>query len=381
MKNIAGQEMGTRAQLALDTVRQRPTKGVATGCIHVMEYDQIERLAGRPPGSYLREPEATYLAMQKAVGVCLIDQYIPTNPMGFDAEGYKGDRNATTGADMVEVDGLAIDSPEAVVQHLEQVEFPRIREKIAAFDGPARVADILAEEQRVQTVLGPDILKSGYGFVGFPTFRYTTYGYANYFMAYGLYPDVIERHFSLQADLEVLNNQAAARAYDEGGLPPMFRLDHDMADSRDTLVDVRSLDRIWFPHFARSIEPLVRADVRLVWHCDGNLMQMVPRLIECGVDGFQGFQYEDGMDYEQICRMKSRDGRNLVIMAGVSVTRTLPMGSPNDVRRELEWLVENGPKTGLFLKASSSIAPGVPAANLDALAEGLQYYRRVGRNG
>ncbi len=31
-------------------------------------------------------------------------------------------------------------------------------------------------------------------------------------MAYALYPDVFERHFSLQADLALLNNQAAAQA-------------------------------------------------------------------------------------------------------------------------------------------------------------------------
>ncbi|MDA0335862.1 MAG: hypothetical protein O2782_11905 [bacterium] len=46
----------------------------------------------------------------------------------------------------------------------------------------------------------------------------------------------------------------------------------------------------------RSIEPLVQAGVRLLWHCDGNLMEMVPRLLEAGIAGFQGFQYEDGMD-------------------------------------------------------------------------------------
>jgi len=72
----------------------------------------------------------------------------------------------------------------------------------------------------------------------------------------------------------------------------------------------------------------------MIWHCDGNLMDMVPRLLEVGIRGFQGFQYEDGMDYEKICRMKDREGRDLIIIAGVSVTRTLPHGTPADVKRE-----------------------------------------------
>jgi hypothetical protein len=153
-----------------------------------------------------------------------------------------------------------------------------------------------------------------------------------------------------------------------------------MADSRGTLVDVRSLDRIWFPHFARSIEPLLRAGIHLLWHCDGNLMEMVPRLIETGIGGFQGFQYEDGMDYERICRMRTRDGDPLMIWAGVSVTRTLPFGTPTGVRNELGWLVKHGPGVGLFLGASSSITPGVPWENLDTLMEGLTYYRTRGRS-
>ena len=198
-------------------------------------------------------------------------------------------------------------------------------------------------------------------------------------MAYALYPEVMERDFSLQADLALPNNRAAARAYTEGRLPPLYRLDHDMTDSRGTLVDVKSLDRIWFPHFARCIEPVVRTGVKILWHCDGNVMPMVPRLLDAGLSGFQGFQYEDGVDYPAICRMRTRDGDDLVIIAGASVTRTLPMGRPADVKRELAWLVRHGPPTGLFLGCSSSVAPGVPWENIETLVEGLKHYREHGR--
>jgi uroporphyrinogen decarboxylase len=102
-----------------------------------------------------------------------------------------------------------------------------------------------------------------------------------------------------------------------------------------TLMSPRTLDRLWLPHFARALEPMLKTDVRMIWHCDGNLMQMVPRLVDAGVRGFQGFQYEDGMDYERICAMKTRDGDPLVIIGGVSVTRTLPFGTPADVKRSL----------------------------------------------
>jgi uroporphyrinogen decarboxylase len=214
----------------------------------------------------------------------------------------------------------------------------------------------------------------------FPGFAYGTYGYENYFMAYALYPEAIEKHFRLQADLALKKNRAGARAIREGGLPPYLRLDHDMADGRGTLVDIKSLDRIWFPHFARCIRPFIEAGVALIWHCDGNLSEMVPRLLGCGLKGFQGFQYEFGMDYQKICKMKAKDGEDLLIIGGVSVTQTLPHGTPADVKKELRWLVENGPKRGLFLACSSSIAPGVSWANLKTLVEGFKHYRDHGRS-
>ncbi len=340
----------------------------------------IERLAGAGPGEYARDPERVYLQMEERCGVCLLDQYLWDNPLSMTSHGFEGaQRGATTGAREVVRDGVLIDSPEAVVEHLERVEFPKLERLAAEFDEEERARRIVLREQSLQERIGPVILKAPYACVSFPGLAYGTYGYEHYFSAYALYPEVMEKHFRLQADVAVRSNRAAARAFTEGGLPPVCRLDHDMADSRGTLVRLETLDRLWLPHFARSLEPLLATGVRLLWHCDGNLMGLLPRLVEAGVSGFQGFQYEDGMDYRAICRMRMKDGREPVIFAGVSVTRTLPHGTPQDVRDEMRFLVENGPRTGLFLGASSSIAPGVPWENLKTFVEGLHYYREHGR--
>ena len=282
------------AQLALDTILQRPTRGIPSWMTHIMEHSQIERIAGVQPGDYKKYPEKTYLAFQHAICTCLLDQYIPENPLRMGDQGYEDtEKGATTGAERIIRDRMLIDSPEAVVEHMERFVFPGLQKEAAEFDEDKRVIEILDREAVIQEKLGPDILKSGYGFVEFPFLARHVYGYVNYFMAYALYPEVMEKHFSLQADLALLNNRAAARAYAEGRLPPLYRLDYDMAGSRGTLVDIRSLDKIWFPHFTRCLEPMLKTDVRMIWHCDGNLMQMVPRLLDVGIKGFQGFQYED----------------------------------------------------------------------------------------
>jgi hypothetical protein len=94
-----------------------------------------------------------------------------------------------------------------------------------------------------------------------------------------------------------------------------------------------------------------------------------------------GFEYRHGMDYEKICRMTTCDGDPLLIYAGVCVTDTLPYGSPEDVKKEMQWLVENGPRHSTILQCSSSITPGVPWENLKTLVEGFNYYRSHGQSG
>jgi hypothetical protein len=367
------------AQMAYDALRRVKTSGIPTGLFHLMEHSVIERLAGAAPGTYKKAPYAVYGRMLESVGVNMVDQMLFENPLSMGDRGYEGGGGGATTGGVAVLDGLIIDSPEACADHIERVGIPALRDSIAHFDELQTIQDVMTSESQSQRILGPGILKAGYGHLTFPHLEYYRYGYGDYFMAYAMFPDVFDRLFSLQADYAVLKNTAVVKAFQQAGLPLYHRLDSDMADSRGLLVSLASLERRWVPEFARSIKPAVDAGFILLWHCDGNLMELIPCLLEAGVNGFQGFQYEDGMDYVRICRMRDRLGRTMVIQAGVSVTRELPLGSPSGVREQLRFLVENGPETGLFLSTSSSCTPGTPWENIAAAVEGMKYYRAHGR--
>ncbi len=109
------------AQLAWDTIALKPTTGIPCWMLNIMEWSVLERLAGAQPGDYERDPERVYLDCQLRCGVGYIDQWIPRNPLSMQAHGYEnpGTKTATQGTEQVVVDGRRIDSPEAVVAHLE----------------------------------------------------------------------------------------------------------------------------------------------------------------------------------------------------------------------------------------------------------------------
>jgi hypothetical protein len=367
------------AALAYAAINREPAKGIPTFWMNIMEHSVIDRLAGMPEGSYKKNPRETYLQMQKNIGVCMIDQYIPDNPLSMDTSGYLGNAGNTTGAEKIYADGMLIESPENVAEHLEKYIIPGLINAIKNFDKSSVTESVINYETSIQNEFGPEILKCGYGQISFPTIEYYRYGYEYYFSAYALYPEIIDRVFTLQGELAYLRNKAVVKAYKQAGLPLYHRLDHDMADGKGVLVNVKTLERAWAPAFIKAISPAADAGFTLLWHCDGNLMSLIPYLLEAGVNGFQGFQYEYGMDYPYICKLKAKNGKSMVIEAGVSVTRELPTGTPGDVRKQLKELVEYGPETGLFLCMSSSCVPGTPYDNISAAIEGMKYYKEHGR--
>ena len=57
--------------------------------------------------------------------------------------------------------------------------------------------------------------------------------------------------------------------------------------------------RLYFPELRRAVQPLIDNDIRIIWHCDGNIMPILDHLIDLGVSGLQGFQEEAGVPFER----------------------------------------------------------------------------------
>jgi hypothetical protein len=73
----------------------------------------------------------------------------------------------------------------------------------------------------------------------------------------------------------------------------------------------------------------------------------------------------------------------MLIMGGLSVTRTLPFGTPDDARREVDYCLDatDGGR-GLLLFTSNVTGVEVPPENLEASYRHLQAYDpQVGRTG
>jgi len=103
-------------------------------------------------------------------------------------------------------------------------------------------------------------------------------------------------------------------------------------------------------------------------HSCGDVDELFDDLIEIGLSCFNPFQPEV-MDVGAL--MKRYHGR-LAFHGGLSTQKTLPYGTPEDVRRETEWLLELGREGGYVFAPAHAVEGDVPLESMLAFIETVQ---------
>ncbi|MCE9616112.1 MAG: hypothetical protein K8T26_17710 [Lentisphaerae bacterium] len=89
-------------------------------------------------------------------------------------------------------------------------------------------------------------------------------------------------------------------------------------------------------------------------HCCGKVDDILPDLVEMGVDVFNPFQPEV-MD---VYAMKKRYGDRLAFWGGISTQQTLPLASVAEVKADVRRLLEHLGKDGGYIAAPAHAIPG-----------------------
>lgn len=209
---------------------------------------------------------------------------------------------------------------------------------------------------------------------------YFEYGYEAFLAATALYPEAVGRIYWEDAILTRARNEIIVKLYREYALPPILFCGHDICDNRGPMCSPSFLREHYWPHARYSLAPLVEAGIRVIHHCDGNVMPNVDDMISAGFSGFQGFQYECGVDPWMISEKRSSQGEKQLFMAGMNITRTLPFGTVDDVIAEVDWCLDYaGGGQQLLFFTSSSIGPEVPLENVVAGYHHARTFRDFGR--
>ncbi len=128
------------------------------------------------------------------------------------------------------------------------------------------------------------------------------------------------------------------------------------------------------PRFAKTCQRAKELGLLVSHHCCGKVEELIPDMIEAGVDVFDPFQPEV-MDIWAL--HKNYTGK-IAFWGGLSVQNTLPLGTPENVIEEGEKLLQNmGSKGGYIFAPSHALTGDIPPKNIEALIDLAQNQKNV----
>jgi len=104
----------------------------------------------------------------------------------------------------------------------------------------------------------------------------------------------------------------------------------------------------------------------IFYHSDGNIMEIIPDLIEAGVEILNPVQPEC-MDPVEVA---AGYGDRLSFWGTIGTQTTFPAGSPEDVRKACSDMMNTvGENGGLIIAPTHILEPDVPLKNVEAFVE------------
>ncbi len=142
----------------------------------------------------------------------------------------------------------------------------------------------------------------------------------------------------------------------------------DWGDQRGVIMGPERWREVLKPHYARLYARVKRAGKLVLHHCCGSIVDIIPDVIEIGMDVLESVQSEArGMNpYE----LKDRFGDQLTFWGGLGSQSIIPFGTPEALREEIHKLAAYMRRGGGYILAcAKDLQPETPTENAAAVLE------------
>jgi uroporphyrinogen decarboxylase len=171
--------------------------------------------------------------------------------------------------------------------------------------------------------------------------------------------------------------QNTMRLYEQ--IPGQVNLSYvaeDFGGQEKLLFSRQMIKEFFIPRMKRMIDLAHEAGVYAFYHSDGAIRDIIPDMIEAGIDILNPIQWRcTGMDRPEL---KRDFGQQVVFHGGMDNQWTLPFGSVEDVRQEVIYNIEVlGQGGGYILAPCHNIQAISPPENIVAMYETGYAYGQI----
>ncbi|BAX78699.1 uroporphyrinogen decarboxylase family protein [Labilibaculum antarcticum] len=184
--------------------------------------------------------------------------------------------------------------------------------------------------------------------IGFSLYEraWTMRGMENLLMDFMLYPDFVHELMEKIGDYNIAQIDKALE-YD---IDAVYFGD-DWGQQEGLIMGIDTWKEFLYPQIQRMYKRVRDAGKYVMIHSCGDVDELFPLLVEAGLNSFNPFQPEVMDLYEILPMYKGR----LAFHGGLSMQKTLPFGTVEDVLRESKGLIELGKDGGYIFSPSHSV--------------------------
>ena len=193
-------------------------------------------------------------------------------------------------------------------------------------------------------------------------------GFEQLMMDFYMNPDLASKVL----DITYNYHQEVAKNMAQCGVD-MIWLGDDMGSQDGLLLPPEIWREFFKPRMASIISEIKKIDpnIKVAYHTDGNIYDIIPELIEIGLDVLNPVQPECMDPFF----LKETYGDKLIFFGGIPVQSTLPFGTPEQVKNEIAKLKNTLGKSGGWIAAPTHhLQMDTPMENFYAMIEEIGIY-------
>ena len=131
------------------------------------------------------------------------------------------------------------------------------------------------------------------------------------------------------------------------------------------------LKKLWFERYKKIMDPIKEAGIGIMFHSDGKIDDIVPWIIEYGVDALNPMD-PYCIDYREY---KKKYGDKIALWGNIDIEWPLSNGTPDDVKKDVkEHMDVLKPGNGYICSSSHSIVNYIPYENFVTLINAIHEY-------